>query len=140
MVAHTGYGVLDMATAINSWYNAKVGKSTPTIWSGAFVTLMTEQLELAREVDGGLEWVEDKKTAIMLTFVRNNSSDKWGFEKKFGAKHSSMDFVKVEAFFTKHVTVKILDSSNLRPVERHDWDRTGSLVDEYEDVTEEGLK
>ncbi|MDE0896910.1 MAG: hypothetical protein OSB10_10045, partial [Planctomycetota bacterium] len=143
VVAHDGYVVLDMATAINSWYNAKVGKSTPTIGSGAFVTLMTKQLELAREVDGGLEWVEDKKTAITLTFVRNNSSDKWDFEKKFGAKHASMDFEKVEAFFTEHVKVKVLDSSNLMPLEKREvevMERTSNLVDEYERVTEAVLK
>ena len=143
MVAHTGHVVLDMATAINSWYNAKVGTSTPTIGSGAFVTLMTEHLDLARKVDGGLEWVEDKKTAITLTFVRNNSSDKWDFVKKFGAKHASMDFEKVEAFFTEHVKVKVLDSSNLMPLEKREVEvmqRTSNLVGEYEKLTGQILK
>ena len=143
VVAHTGYVVLDMATAINSWYNAKVGTSTPTIGSGAFVTLMTEHLDLARKVDGGLEWVEDKKTAITLTFVRNNSSDKWEFVTKFGAKHASMDVEKVEAFFTEHVKVKVLDSSNLMPLEKREVEvmqRTSNLVGEYEKLTRQILK
>ena len=87
--------------------------------------------------------MEDKKTAITLTFVRNNSSDKWNFEETFGAKHISMDFVKVKAFFNKHVTVKVLDSSNLMPLEKREvevMERTSNLVDEYERVTEEVLK
>ena len=90
-----------------------------------------------------VEWVEDKKTAITLTFVRNNSSDKWDFEKKFGAKHSSMDFEKVKAFFTEHVKVKVLDSSNLRPLESLEvsvMERTSILVGEYEELTRQKLK
>ena len=104
---------------------------------------MTKQLELAREVDGGLEWVEDKKTDITLTFMRNSPSTTWKFEDKFGDKHDSMDFNKVEAFFNKHVTVQLLDSSNLRPLESLEvsvMERTSNLVGEYEELTGQKLK
>ena len=128
VVAHSGYTVLDMATAINSWYNAKVGKSTSTIASGAFVTLMTKHLGLARKVDGGLEWVEGKETTITLTFVRNNPSELWKFVESFAKIHDDMDFEKVKAFFNEHVEVKSLDSSNLMITEDlEDMARTKSL-------------
>jgi hypothetical protein len=130
-----------MATAINSWYNAKVGKSTPTIASSAFVTLMTKHLGLARKVDGGLEWVEGKETTITLTFVRNNPSELWKFVESFAKIHDDMDFEKVKAFFNEHVEVKSLDSSNLMITEElEDMARTKSLVEEYEKIIGELLR
>lgn len=141
VVAHSGYPVLDMATAFNSWYNAKVGKSTPTIASGAFITLMTKRLGLARKVNAGLEWVEGKETTITLTFVRNNSRKEWKFENSFGKNHDDMDFKKVEAFFNEHVEVKFIDSSNSMPLHHvEDMARTKSLVTEYEKIIGESLR
>jgi len=40
VVAFPNYPVLDFVTSLCNWINAKVGDSTPTVSSGAFVTLL----------------------------------------------------------------------------------------------------
>ena len=139
VVAYNGYPVFDMATAIDQWFNAKVGNSKPIIKSSAFVKLLTKELGLARVVGDELQWVEGMETNITLTFVRNRPStngkkkkDQSKFENSF-KKDSSMDFEKVKAFFEENVEVKMIDSSNLRPLsgpKRNVMERTSNLVKE----------
>jgi hypothetical protein len=115
VVAFGGYSLLDFATSLYEWYNAKVGKATPNINSAAFVNLMTTQLRLADQVDDELQMKDEHKAAkITLTFVRNNSSNTWKFANTFLAT-TQLDFEKLEAFFNKHVEVKFIDSSNWTP-------------------------
>ena len=73
----------------------------------------------------------------------HSPSTTWKFEKQFGDKYNSMDFDKVEAFFNAHVRVKLLDSSNLTPLESLElsvMERTSILVSEYEELTGQKLK
>ncbi|KAJ1442347.1 hypothetical protein B484DRAFT_390095 [Ochromonadaceae sp. CCMP2298] len=115
VVAHTGYPVLDSATSLYDWFNAKVGPKAE-VNSEPFVTLMTE-LGMASIVGDDLKWKGKKGKKITLTYVRNKPSE--DFECKFNqskAKHmKEMDFDKLEAFYNKHVVVVPLDAS--------DWER-----------------
>jgi hypothetical protein len=132
--------VLDFATSLNNWYNAKVGNAMPTVGSAAFVKLMTTQLKLADQVGDELQMKGEHKAAkITLTFVRNNSSKTWSFKNTFRGE-TPLSFEKLEAFFNEHVEVKFIDTSNWTP----QWSNmaaamanTGAVFQEYMDLAGE---
>ncbi|KAJ1404627.1 hypothetical protein B484DRAFT_437103 [Ochromonadaceae sp. CCMP2298] len=136
VVAHKNYPVLDMATAIDQWINAKVGNHRPITLAGAFVNVMTRQLGLACVDNNALQWVECKETKITLTFMRNRAHTGFEFKDDLGEtkRYSLMDFAQVKAFFDKNVEVKYFDCSNLRSLsgpERDVMEMTSKLVKEY---------
>jgi len=117
VVASTGYPVLDYATSLYGWYNAKVGESAPTVNSGAFVSLLLN-LDLAYKKESKLVMKEEHEEAkITLTMMRNNAGTTFAFKDDAGKNHKDLKFSDVEELFQKHVTVKYIDTSK--------WDARG---------------
>jgi hypothetical protein len=132
VVTHTSYPVVDSATSLYDWYNAKVGPKA-VVDSGAFVNVMT-RLGLAEVVENKLEWKGKEGKKVKLTFVRNEPSDE--FKLAFNDKNSEkMNFEELKEFFNMHVKVVPLDASCWENY-RKNLVRTSQLSIEYHAILE----
>ena len=132
VVAYKSYWVLDFATSLYHWFNAKVGESTPTVNSGAFVTLLLE-LDMATKEDldppEEIELSNKKKTTkkklvmklsedekITLTVMRNTPARTFVFKDNTGLNNEDLEYSdELKELFEKHITVEFLDVSNWDP-------------------------
>ena len=137
VVAFTNYPVLDFATSVYDWYNAKVSNDenpTLSVTSGAFVTVLLN-LGLARKETTGtgkdeiVMQPEHQDAKITLTMIHNSADPKFKLDDKFGNKHRNLDFALVEKLFNKTVAVKFLNIADVS----FDLDETemARLVDKY---------
>ena len=106
----TNYPVLDFAMSLYSWFNVKVDDSTPTVKSGAFVTLLLD-LGLADKVDGKLVMRKEHENAqFKLTMMRNNAKTTCNFKMdEAGTNHIDLKYSEVKEVFDKHVSVQYID-------------------------------
>ena len=127
IVASEGYPVIDFATSLYNWFNAKVGPSVPSVNIGAFITVMLD-LGLAHKSQGKLVMNKEHNSAnITLIMLRNNpttNSDgkNYEWEATVGRNHKDMDLDQVKDVFVRHVDVKVLDVTKWKLPEYEDLD------------------
>ena len=118
VVAFPNYPVLDYATSVYDWYNAKVGTREVGVNSGAFVNVLLN-LELAEKKTtsaGKAEIVmrpEHQDAQITLTMIRRSDATNCKFDNEFGKDHSDLDFTEVRTLFEQTVAVKLLNIADV---------------------------
>ena len=133
VVAFTNYPVLDFATSLYDWYNAKVGTREVKVNSGAFVNVLLH-LDLAEKKTtsaGKVEIVlrpEHQDAQITLTIMHNSAKPKIQLDNTF-ANRGKLDFAQVKQLFNQTVAVKFLNVANVS----FDLDETemARLVEKY---------
>jgi len=111
VVASVNYPVLDFATSLYDWYNAKAGATSPTVKASAFVTVLLD-LELARKAGDGRRRklvMKDPNTQIRLVMLRTNDKGLPSnvLEKGLSSsEHSDLKYGQVKKVFEKHVQVE----------------------------------
>lgn len=106
--------MLDFATSIYDWYDAKSGKSKPEVKAGAFATLMLH-LGLADKVGDRLVMKPQyENDTFSLTMLRNGGpgAEKSHYKWISGrGRHKDLNGDELKKFFEEHVEVKVLDTT-----------------------------